>query len=70
MVNEITGNDGANRLDGKGGADKLTGGRGNDTYVIDDVNDFVVELADEGTDTVEIAAALATAYTLKDFFEV
>jgi Ca2+-binding RTX toxin-like protein len=40
-------------LDGGGGADTLAGGPGNDTYVVDATGDVVVELADEGTDTVQ-----------------
>ena len=52
-ANTLVGNSGDNRLDGGAGADVMTGGLGNDTYVVDDVNDVVVELADEGDDTVE-----------------
>ncbi len=48
----IFGNDYNNRLDGGAGADTLTGGLGNDTYVVDNAGDIVVERADEGTDTV------------------
>jgi hypothetical protein len=45
---------------GGGGADTVVGGIGNDTYVIEDANDFLLELANEGVDTV-----LATlTYTL------
>lgn len=53
MANKIIGNSYNNLLDGKAGADRLIGGLGNDTYVIDNVNDVIVENADEGTDTVK-----------------
>jgi serralysin len=48
----LTGNTGANVLDGGAGADILTGGVGNDTYYVDNVGDNVVELDNEGTDTI------------------
>lgn len=51
-ANRITGNDGANVLDGKAGVDTLVGGKGNDSYQIDASGDVVVEVANEGTDTV------------------
>ena len=55
LDNQITGNDGANRLDGKAGADILTGGKGDDSYVVDNNGDLVIELAGGGTDLVEVA---------------
>lgn len=39
-------------LDGGSGDDQLIGGLGNDIYVIDSTNDVVLELAEQGTDTV------------------
>ena len=63
-VNILTGNAAANVLDGKGGADTMTGGLGNDTYVIDNVGDVAVELAGEGTDTIQtsVTATLAAEF--------
>lgn len=66
-----TGNDtliglgGADRFDGGGGANRLQGGTGNDTFVIDSIQDTLVELADEGSDTVESSIN----FTLQDNFE-
>ncbi|WAJ26899.1 calcium-binding protein [Antarcticirhabdus aurantiaca] len=51
-VNTITGGSAADILDGGRGADILTGGAGNDSYVVDDIGDTIVELAGGGTDKV------------------
>jgi Ca2+-binding RTX toxin-like protein len=59
LDNTISGNAGSNRLDGGAGADSLAGGRGNDTYIVDNVNDLVSELAGEGTDTLSSLVSLA-----------
>jgi Ca2+-binding RTX toxin-like protein len=58
--NELTGNAGSNVLDGQGGADLMSGGAGDDTYIVDDVADVVVENAGEGTDSVQASVS----YTL------
>ena len=65
LANTITGNIGANRLDGKSGVDVLVGGAGNDTYLIDNEQEIIVELADEGTDTVQSLFD----FTLAEHFE-
>ncbi len=60
--NMITGNSGVNILSGMGGndtfvggegIDTLKGGLGNDLYILDVDRDNIVELAGEGTDTVQ-----------------
>jgi Ca2+-binding RTX toxin-like protein len=55
----ISANAGANVLNGGGGADTLTGLGGNDTYIVDSLDDVVVEAAAGGTDRV---SALGSYY--------
>jgi Ca2+-binding RTX toxin-like protein len=66
----LTGTDGADTINGLAGADDLSGGLGNDTYVLDVAGDVVHELADEGTDLVQVAyTAAGLTYTLADNVE-
>lgn len=51
--NLLLGLGGDDYLDGGLGSDRMEGGSGNDTYVVDNIGDVVVELADEGYDTIE-----------------
>jgi trimeric autotransporter adhesin len=50
---DATGNASNNVLTGNSGANTLTGGLGDDTYVIQNVGDTVVESVSEGTDTIQ-----------------
>jgi Ca2+-binding RTX toxin-like protein len=52
LDNTLEGGAGADTLDGGVGRDALFGGTGNDTYVVGSAGDRVIELADEGIDTV------------------
>lgn len=70
LDNILTGNDAANILDGGKGADQLYGGAGADTYLIDDLNDTVHEVAGADIDLVKIKIAVANGnYTLGDHIE-
>ncbi len=51
--NTLTAFGGNDVLNGGAGADTLVGGNGNDVYVVENAGDVVVELAGEGTDTVQ-----------------
>ncbi|MCX6972879.1 MAG: calcium-binding protein [Verrucomicrobia bacterium] len=46
-----------NHIDGQGGADTMAGGLGNDTYVVDNSGDLVLELSSQGTDWIFASAS-------------
>ncbi|MEO5340557.1 MAG: putative Ig domain-containing protein [Magnetococcus sp. MYC-9] len=75
LNNILTGNDASNTLSGgagndtlKGGAgiDTLIGGLGNDLYVIDPLDDVVIEHAGEGSDTVQSAVSYTLGANLEN----
>ena len=49
----MEGGGGSDRLEGGAGADTMVGGSGNDTYLVDDPGDRVIEVGDNGNDSVE-----------------
>lgn len=53
FTDSLTGDSGDNQLDGGGEADVMRGGKGNDTYVVDNELDQVIEEANGGTDLVQ-----------------
>ena len=61
----LYGGAGNDTLDGNANADSMAGGTGNDTYVVDDAGDVVVEFAGEGIDTIQSAVS----WTLGDTVE-
>lgn len=56
LNNVLAGNAASNILTGGAGADRMIGGGGNDIFVIDSRSDSVVELANQGVDTVRAFA--------------
>jgi Ca2+-binding RTX toxin-like protein len=52
-INQVTGTAGADTLTGTTGADQMQGLAGNDTYVVNNVGDIVVEALNAGTDLVQ-----------------
>ena len=52
-LDELEGGAGHDFLDGGAGADEMRGGTEDDIYVVDDMGDRIIELANEGTDEVQ-----------------
>lgn len=55
LADTLYGYDGDDTLDGGLGSDRMVGGRGDDFYILSGTGDVVVELANEGIDTVQAA---------------
>ncbi|MCE3605496.1 putative Ig domain-containing protein [Massilia sp. P8910] len=66
--NVIKGNANNNVLDGGTGADAISGGAGNDTYIVDNAGDTVVELANEGIDTVKSGVSSTLSANIEALF--
>jgi Ca2+-binding RTX toxin-like protein len=66
LKNVIVGNTGDNTLNGGSNADVLMGGAGNDTYIVDNTNDLVTELTNEGTDTVRSSVTYTLAVNVEN----
>lgn len=65
-VNTLFGYDGNDFLDGGLGADTLIGGAGDDIYIVDSALDEIVELADEGIDTVRASASHTLGFQIEN----
>lgn len=65
-VDTLFGSLGNDTLDGGEGADILIGANGDDTYIIDNINDKIIEYENEGIDTVKTSL---NNYALKDYIE-
>lgn len=67
-ANTIIGNDAANVLNGlaDGQADTLNGGKGDDTYIIDEAIDQIIENANGGTDTVRASISYTLGANLEN----
>ncbi len=62
----LTGNAGNDRLDGGPGRDIMPGGPGDDTYIVDNTGDRVMENADEGIDTIQSSITLTLAANVEN----
>ena len=61
----LQGDSGKDLLNGGAGVDTMLGGSGDDVYVVDNTGDLVIEVADEGLDTVQSGVD----FTLTDHVE-
>jgi len=61
LANTLIGNDAGNILNGGAGADRMEGRDGNDRYIVDDAGDSILELAGDGTDSVDASVSYSLA---------
>jgi Ca2+-binding RTX toxin-like protein len=66
LNNKIIGNSSDNILDGVTGADTMIGAAGNDIYYVDNLGDQVIELANEGNDTVQSTMSYTLANNVEN----
>ncbi len=62
----LSGGAGNDTLDGGTGADRMTGGSGNDLFMVDHINDIVIESAGQGADTVYSSLTYALGSNLEN----
>lgn len=65
-ANILSGNASANVLDGGASADRMLAGAGDDTYIVDNIGDWVGEYADEGIDTVRSSVTFALGVNVEN----
>ncbi|MBO1907862.1 hypothetical protein KHP60_20790 [Microvirga sp. 3-52] len=64
----LIGGIGQDYLDGGAGIDQMAGGTDDDIYVVDDMDDVVVEAIDEGTDLVRASISYALGTNLENLW--
>ncbi|ULA61950.1 MAG: hypothetical protein LZF60_380162 [Nitrospira sp.] len=62
----LSGGAGNDTLNGGTGADRMTGGSGNDLFMVDNINDIVIESAGQGADTVYSSLTYALGSNLEN----
>lgn len=62
----IFGDAGNDQLDGGVGADQMTGGTGDDTFIVDNTGDRVIELNNQGIDTVRSSVTHTLAINVEN----
>ncbi|MCE6980550.1 matrixin family metalloprotease, partial [Pseudomonas frederiksbergensis] len=64
--NTLQGGVGNDQLDGGAGTDTLSGGIGDDTFTVDNVDDTVIELTDEGRDLINSSVSYTLSANVED----
>ena len=67
--NILSGGAGNDYLDGHEGADRMEGGLGDDTYVVSDAGDVIVEAMDAGIDTVRTSVGRTLEANIEILFQ-